>query len=182
MKKAFRLSREELSNYSRIAWLLLFGLAVLLVDFLTKAYVYYLFPVAGFSAHFPYGGIGVFQNFLGIDFAISLAVNRGAAWGVMANFQNLLLAIRLLVISGMLIYLIFLNRNRRVSFPLTLIIAGAIGNIVDYFLYGFVVDFFHFNFWGYHFPVFNVADSAITIGVIWLFIVGFFGGSQKASC
>lgn len=66
-------------------------------------------------------------------------------------------------------YLFFFNKNRRAEIPLVLIVAGAIGNIVDYFLYGFVIDFFHVILWGYDFPVFNVADISITLGVLWLF-------------
>lgn len=161
-------------SYHRGALLLAIGLIVLFVDFFTKAYVYYLIPMSDFSLLFPFGGVGVFRDFLGIDFAISLAVNKGAAWGIFANFQTLLLVIRILVIVGMLLYLFFLNPKRAADIPLSLIIAGAIGNVVDFFLYGYVIDFFHFNLWGYHFPVFNLADTAITIGVIWLFFIALF--------
>lgn len=158
-------------DYTRAAWLIILGMAILFVDFLTKAYVYYILPIVDYINVYPYGGIGVFREFLGIDFSISLAINRGAAWGVLSDFQGLLLLIRMLAIMAMLIYLIFINHQKSVEIPLVLVIAGAIGNVVDFFLYGFVVDFFHFNFWGYHFPVFNVADSVITIGVTWLFLI-----------
>jgi signal peptidase II len=47
-----------------------------------------------------------------------------------------------------------------------LIIAGGIGNILDYFIYGHVVDMFHFILWGYSFPVFNVADASIFMGIV----------------
>lgn len=163
-----------MKKYSRTVFLILCGMLVLFLDFFTKGYVYYLLPVVDYKSYYPYGGIGVFQNFIGIDFAISLAINRGAAWGVFADFQILLLIIRILVIIGMILYLIFLNKDKRAEFPLILVIAGAFGNVMDFFLYGYVIDFFHFNFWGYHFPVFNVADTAITIGVAWLFLLACF--------
>lgn len=160
-----------MKRYTRVALLILFGMCLLFVDFFTKGYVYYLLPVVDYQSYYPYGGIGVFQDFWGVDFAISLAINRGAAWGVFADFQMLLLIIRILVILGMVLYLVFINHDRLIDLPLVLVISGAIGNVVDFFLYGYVIDFFHFNFWGYHFPVFNVADSAITVGVIWLFLI-----------
>lgn len=160
-----------MKTYARAAWLIFIGMSIIFVDFVTKAYVYYLLPLTNSLFTYPYGGRGVFQDFFGIDFAISLAINRGAAWGMFADFQLLLLAVRILTIFGMLIYLVFINNSRRLDLPFTFILAGAIGNVVDFFLYGFVIDFLHFNFWGYHFPVFNVADTFITIGVGLLFIM-----------
>jgi signal peptidase II len=143
-------------------------LAILLVDFLTKAYVYHILSSWGKCA--TNGGcldIPVF-NILGVYFSIGFALNKGAAWGLFSNFQTFLLIIRIATILFLFIYLFFINKNRYAQFPLILILAGAIGNVADFFLYGKVVDFLHFNLWGYEFPVFNIADSAITIGVIWL--------------
>ena len=54
---------------------------------------------------------------------------------------------------------------------LGLIAVGALGNIVDYSLYGHVIDFFHFTFWGYSFPVFNWADSYITVGLFFFLLL-----------
>ena len=60
------------------------------------------------------------------------------------------------------------------------IIVGAVGNLVDYVAYGFVVDMFHFILWGYDYPVFNVADTAITVGMGWLIVLSFFLKDPKA--
>lgn len=158
-------------SYGRAACLLVLGLTILFFDFFTKAYIYNILPFYDSCTGLACGEIEVFRNFLGIDFFIALTINPGAAWGIFADFQLILLAIRILVILGMLIYLFFINLNRSADLPLVLIISGALGNVVDFFLYGFVVDFLHFNLWGYHFPVFNLADTSITIGVAWLFIV-----------
>ena len=53
---------------------------------------------------------------------------------------------------------------------LWLIAVGAIGNALDYCLYGHVIDFIHFTFWGRTFPIFNLADTYITLGAIWLIL------------
>lgn len=147
---------------------------LLLIDFISKAYIYHIVPFYPSATGSPGFGLPIFYDFFGVDFFISLATNRGAAWGMFANFQILLVIIRILVIVGMFIYLFFLNRNGRIEIPLILVLAGAIGNIIDFFLYGFVIDFLHFNLWGYHFPIFNFADTCITIGVGWLFLAAYF--------
>ena len=65
------------------------------------------------------------------------------------------------------------------AIALAVILGGAIGNIIDRFLHGAVVDFVHLHAWGYSFYVFNVADSAITIGVILLLIDGLRDGAKS---
>jgi len=151
---------------SHFVALVMISMSLLFIDFLTKAYVFYLLPL--------FHGREVFHDVLGIDFSIALTANRGAAWGLLADFQLLLMVVRILVILGLLIYLCFINRDKQYTLPLTLLTTGAIGNVVDYFLYGYVIDFFQFNLWGYHFPVFNVADILITISVGWLLVIGCF--------
>jgi signal peptidase II len=56
------------------------------------------------------------------------------------------------------------------SFAMAAILGGAIGNVVDRMMHGYVVDFLDFHLAGRHFPAFNVADSAITIGAICLIL------------
>jgi len=56
------------------------------------------------------------------------------------------------------------------SFALTCILGGAVGNVIDRLLHGYVVDFLDFHYGGWHFPAFNVADSAITIGAVCLIL------------
>ncbi len=166
-------------SYSRIAGFIVLGMMALFLDFVSKAYVYNILPFQASCEGSRCLDIPIFYNFFGIDFLISLAQNKGAAWGLFQNFQVPLLILRIAVILCIFIYLFFLNKNPRIIFPLVLITAGATGNVVDFFLYGFVVDFFHFNFWGYHFPIFNFADICITIGVCLLFLIGLF--SKKYS-
>jgi signal peptidase II len=60
--------------------------------------------------------------------------------------------------------------QRLFSFALACILGGAVGNVIDRVLYGYVVDFLDFHWRGMHFPAFNIADSAITIGAIALIL------------
>lgn len=173
-------SRDNLLSHP---WLAVFvGFCVFVCDFITKYMTYLYLPIKPLSHGdlYPYGGIGVFKDFFGIEFSLIHAINKGAAWGVMADFQHYLLAVRFVLVLVLLAYLFFSKKHPEWRIPMAMIVAGAVGNIVDYFLYGHVVDMFHFIFWGYDYPVFNVADSAIFIGIVWLFIASFFDKSEKA--
>ncbi|MEZ5315033.1 MAG: signal peptidase II [Chlamydiales bacterium] len=163
------MSQNSLRRYSYTTLLVALGLSLLFIDFFTKSYIYHIFPFynsLGPSYHSP-----VDLNFFGIHLSITLVFNKGAAWGFFSRFQLSLILVRLVVILGIFFYLFFINKKRYIIFPLLLIIAGALGNVVDFFLYGCVIDFIQLNFWGYHFPVFNLADTWITMGVIWFFLV-----------
>jgi len=59
------------------------------------------------------------------------------------------------------------------------VLGGAIGNLYDRVVHGYVVDFFHFHWAGYHFPAFNVADSFITVGAIMLMLDLFLGKDHE---
>ena len=69
---------------------------------------------------------------------------------------------------------------RRFQFGLTLVLAGAVGNLYDRAVYGFVVDFLDFAVAGYHWPAFNVADSSITTGAGLLVFDSFSNARQEA--
>jgi signal peptidase II len=117
---------------------------------------------------YPFGGIGVFRDWHGIDFSIVHLINKGAAWGIFSSLQHYLLYVRVAIIGGLLAYLFFVNTSVLRKFSLMLIVTGALGNVVDYFVYGHVVDMFYFIFWGYSYPVFNTADSVIFVGIMLL--------------
>lgn len=156
--------------YLYFATLFAVGVFLLFVDFFSKAYIFHILPMNEESLFFMQKKVEVFNDFLGIDFALNLTMNHGAAWGMLSNFQFPLEILRIIVAVSLVIFLIFFSKDRKKDVPLLLIIVGAFGNIIDFFLYGSVVDFFHFNLWGYNFPVFNVADILITIGVGLLFL------------
>jgi len=126
---------------------------------------HYLLPL------YPYGGMGVFHNFLGIDFCLNHIRNQGGAWGILSSYPVLMFILRLCVIFTLLVYAIFLNKERKRDWPLLLILTGALSNVFDYFVYGAVIDMFHFTLWTYSFPVFNLADIMIFFGVMIWFIL-----------
>jgi signal peptidase II len=146
------------------------GFLILLADIGSKFFTQHYLPLASYQAFwYPYGGIGVFKDFIGIEFSIIHTINRGAAWGILADWQDYLLYVRVALIVGLLLYVLFINKKSSWNLPFAFIIAGAIGNVIDYFLYGHVIDMFHFVFWGYDYPTFNLADSAIFMGIAQLF-------------
>lgn len=151
---------------------LLIGGAVLLIDQLTKYWIQLHIPRMTHEAQwYPYQGIGLFENFLGIEGSIVHTINYGAAWGMFSGLQVPLFALRVLLIMGLCLYLILFNQNKALVIPFCLVIFGALGNIFDYFIYGHVIDMIHFVFWGYDYPVFNIADSAIFIGMAFLLVI-----------
>lgn len=96
-------------------------------------------------------------------FHLTLIHNRGAAFGILRNQVPLFIFTSLFAI--ILIFLNLKNSNKRLyNFSLSLILAGASGNLIDRLFLGYVIDFLDFRIW----PVFNIADSAITIGAILL--------------
>lgn len=98
--------------------------------------------------------------------------NTGAAFGVMQGMQSILLVVTVIVLLGILYIYIRIPADRKYLFLRVIavfIIAGAIGNMIDRFLYNYVVDFIYFSL--IDFPVFNVADCYITLSVLLLFIL-----------
>lgn len=90
--------------------------------------------------------------------------NRGAAFGILQDQRWFFIVITLIVMFGIVYYLQKVARDKAlVSYALALILGGAIGNFVDRLLHGEVVDFFDFTLINY--PIFNIADSAIVVGV-----------------
>lgn len=115
-------------------------------------------------------------------FNLVLTFNRGVAFGLLASDYwwkpYLLVAIALLIVSGLLIWL----RSQVALLPRLatgLIVGGAIGNVIDRFLQPGVVDFLDFHLNGYHWPAFNLADCAIVVGVGLLLLDGLFASGSK---
>lgn len=91
--------------------------------------------------------------------------NRGAAFGIFQDQRLFFLVVNTLITCIIIGYLLkHPAMNRLLMWSLILIAGGAIGNIIDRALYGYVIDFFDFQVW----PVFNIADSAIVIGQVLL--------------
>ncbi len=95
---------------------------------------------------------------------LSLVCNRGAAFGILKN--QLLMFVLISIFAVALIFYQLKNKKKSFlsSISLSLILAGCLGNLIDRLRFGFVIDFLDFRVW----PVFNLADSAITIGAFLL--------------
>ena len=104
-------------------------------------------------------------------FSITFAKNTGVAFSFLEGRIPFIIIMTTIVIFFILKYLKTTTINKYESICYGLIIGGAIGNLIDRIIYGYVIDFFDFNLLGYSFPIFNLADTAIVIGVITLFIL-----------
>ena len=101
--------------------------------------------------------------------AITNLRNDGAAWSILEGQQWFFTVVTLIALA-VLAYLFYRwRRQPRLLWPLTLILAGAIGNFIDRLQNGYVVDMFELLF--INFPVFNVADVCLTVGVVWLLVI-----------
>lgn len=106
-------------------------------------------------------------------FHLTYVKNTGMAWSLLSGQQGLLSLVAAVAIGVMIWYLITKKPGRWISFALGLMIGGAAGNLIDRLFLGSVRDFLDFYIFGYDFPIFNLADSALTIGVIMLIIAAF---------
>lgn len=111
-------------------------------------------------------------------FYLTFAKNTGAAWSIMKN-QRLLLVI----LSIVILYILFrfsyeFKENKRNNFAFALLYGGIIGNLINRIIDGSVIDFLDFKIFNYDFPIFNVADIAIVIGII-LIIGAIIRGEDK---
>lgn len=101
-------------------------------------------------------------------FNLVLAWNRGVSFSLFeagSQLQVLLLIAFALVIVTILMVWLIRSNGPLLLWAISLIIGGAFGNIIDRFRFGAVIDFLDFHAFGWHWPAFNVADSAICIGV-----------------
>lgn len=142
---------------------------LLVLDIVSKIAALHWIPPLSWG-DYPFGGIPIF-NFWGISFSLNIIFNTGAAWGLFSGNPGLLFAFRIAILTILGTYLYFFQRPIMKMAALWLVAVGAVGNAIDYLLYGHVVDFLHFAFWGYSFPIFNLADSYITLGVIALLLM-----------
>jgi len=105
-------------------------------------------------------------------FNLTLAYNTGAAFSFLndaGGWQRWLFVVLAVVITGVL--LVWLQRARHLrlqALALALVIGGAIGNVIDRIRLGHVIDFIDWHYRDWHWPVFNLADSAISVGVVLL--------------
>ncbi|MCK5915160.1 MAG: signal peptidase II [Deltaproteobacteria bacterium] len=109
-------------------------------------------------------------------FSLTLVMNSGVAFGVFSGIESSLKAYFLLALSGVTVALVIVYYFYEKSLQtlsrlgLALVVGGAFGNMIDRWRYEKVVDFLDFYWQNYHWPAFNIADCAISIGVTLLLI------------
>ena len=115
-------------------------------------------------------------------FNLVLVHNRGASFGIFSDapgWASIALIVFAIIISIVLAIWMWQAQETFLSIALALVIGGAIGNVIDRIRYGAVVDFLDVHAGGWHWPAFNVADSAITLGVILLILDSLRSKSEK---
>jgi len=152
-----------------LRWLLL-SLAVVVLDQVSKQMI-----VASFMLYESLEILPVFN--------LILVYNEGAAFSFLSDqpgWQRWFLAgVATVVTLVMIVWLRGLKQHERLTaMALGLIIGGAVGNLIDRVLFGHVIDFLDFHFGQYHWPAFNVADSAISIGVAIMLYEILFDGNK----
>lgn len=151
----------------RLLWI---AAAVFVADQLTK------FAAADYLTRHGDVQLTSFLNF-------ALVHNTGAAFGFLSSasgWQNIFFIV-VTLIAGMVILWMFRRLNPKDKFlasGLMLILGGALGNLADRLIHGYVVDFIDVYYGTWHWPAFNVADSAITVGAV-LLVMDAIGLSQR---
>ena len=112
-------------------------------------------------------------------FNIVFVKNKGVTFGMFNNMASPSLLIALAIVATAVLIMFAKNQASYYRLPTAAIIAGAIGNIIDRVFYGAVIDFLDFHLYEYHWPAFNIADSAIVIGVVTLIIVSYLEEKEK---
>lgn len=107
-------------------------------------------------------------------FSLTYIKNYGAAFSILVNYRLLLIIVSIIVIILLIIFLIKNKLKTKLEFICySLLLGGILGNLFDRVVYGYVIDFFDFTFFGYNFAIFNLADSFIVISIILLLFDSF---------
>ncbi len=148
------------SSGRMLPWLAL-ALVILIADQLTKTLI---------LGHYRLGDSTVVTGF----FNIVRAHNPGAAFSFLAGasgWQRWFFTAIGVVATLVILWMLKAHAGQKLfSFALACILGGAVGNVVDRLMHGYVVDFLDFHWAGWHFPAFNIADSGITIGAACLIL------------
>ncbi len=112
-------------------------------------------------------------------FSLTYVKNRGIAFSMLEGNLVFIIFLSLLIIGGIFFSIRFKKLSWSESFCYALIVGGAIGNLIDRVIYGYVIDFFDFTLFGYEMAIFNVADIFIVLGVFLLLFMEFWKGRDK---
>ena len=136
--------------------------------------------VSKLLAYFYLDNLVLIPNFLNFTYV----ENTGAAWGILDNNRIILVCVSVITLLFISKYLKSENNISKLStVSYGILIGGIFGNLLDRLFRGYVIDFLNFNIFGYNFPVFNIADTLIVVGVILMTIevigVSFNGNNSK---
>ena len=143
--------------------LIAYGLAVavILIDQATKAWI-----MSGLDLR-EVGRVPVWPPI----FNFSWVENRGVSFGLFGDGSaRWLLSVFSIVVTGVLAWWATKADRRLLVWAIGLVMGGAVGNVIDRIRFGYVVDFLDFHYGNWHFPAFNVADAAITVGAVCLIL------------
>ena len=121
-------------------------------------------------------------------FNIVLVKNKGMAFGVFSQISSMffyyfLLSVTVIAVAAVFFFFFTLKKNQGwMASGLSLILGGALGNLVDRVRLGYVIDFLDFVLKNYHWPAFNMADSAVTAGTFCILIEMIRGKNDKVGC
>ncbi|MDM8561580.1 signal peptidase II [Candidatus Parabeggiatoa sp. HSG14] len=161
---------EQKGDKNALIWLWL-SLLVVILDQVTKVWASTILVLYQPEAVLPF-------------FNLRLMHNLGAAFSFLATaggWQRWFLTVLALIISVVIIvWLTHLKYQQRwLACALALILGGALGNVVDRIMYGYVIDFIDIYYQQWHWPAFNLADSAISIGAVMLLVDAFWGDADQ---
>ncbi len=108
----------------------------------------------------------IFKDF----FSIHYMNNYGIAWSMLDNKIPLIIGITLIALAVIYHFMYQFVSNKRNNLAFGLVVGGMIGNLMDRWLFGYVRDFLDFKIFGYDYPIFNIADIGVVIGIILLMI------------
>ncbi|MCG1020573.1 signal peptidase II [Sutcliffiella horikoshii] len=146
----------------------LIALGIIILDQLTKWLVVRYMELGE--------SIPIIHNFL----YLSSHRNRGAAWGILEGQMYFFYIITVGVVIGLVVYLQKLPKDQPwMKLALSLMLGGAIGNFIDRVLHQEVIDFINTFIFTYDFPIFNVADSALVIGVGIILVLTILEGKKE---
>ncbi len=104
-------------------------------------------------------------------FSLTYVRNNGAAWSILKDERILLMIVTVIVLFLINKYMNREELSKIEELTYGIIIGGIVGNLFDRITYGSVIDFLDFNIFGYNYPVFNLADTFIVVGIMLLIIV-----------
>ena len=143
---------------------------IIIIDQISKLWI---------SGHFSYGEALPVTGF----FNLVLAHNKGAAFSMLSDaggWQRWMFSAIAVIASIWITWLLRRHPQQKLfCFALSMVLGGALGNLIDRISYGYVVDFLDFHWSGHHFPAFNAADSAITCGAALLLLDSFTNKTGK---